>query len=400
MVHRQFVVSFVPPSLIVAESARLVQFRVTGLVTGLFLGSLMELAPFKFYRFGVRTVQISSWFMAFLWALKFVRLFFTFKLFSGNVPSAYQQSPQEATRYNVDQIANAGDSSDSSDDDPPPSIFQHSVSDRISRDASPVQKSDIDIIRKEAILGHVTGVKGRKRRFRRVKTLARRIRKILTYNIAVPVTLALAVYAAYSQEILFSSCALITDRYFEWKGYLAGIFLGSLSLMSLPIDFVCEQIARRYGERTIMKRSVMILGTGLMVMVNWGSIFALVKNLRNLLTETKNMRHHYYDWLLGIAQYVIGFSVTFLGMKALEGSSRSLLSKVSPPNSKSMAMNLGNIAIFVSLFAQLIADVQIITVGLSHRVINTDIVNALVVPMVVACLVAYYFLRKHFFFLI
>jgi hypothetical protein len=53
----------------------------------------------------------------------------------------------------------------------------------------------------------------------------------------------------------------------------------------------------------------------------------------------------------------------------------------------------------LGLTAQVIADLQILTVGLSHRVINTDIVNALVVPMLVACLVAIHFVRKHFFFL-
>ena len=143
----------------------------------------------------------------------------------------------------------------------------------------------------------------------------------------------------------------------------------------------------------------MILGLGLLVMVNWGSVFALAANVRNLLTETKTMRRHYYDWLLGIAQYVIGFSITFIGMKALQGASRSLLSKVSPPNLKSIVTNLGTIVTFVGLLAQVVADVQILTVGLSHRVINTDIVNALVVPMIMGCLAAYYFVRKHFFFL-
>jgi hypothetical protein len=143
----------------------------------------------------------------------------------------------------------------------------------------------------------------------------------------------------------------------------------------------------------------MLLGIGLLVMVNWGSIFALAANVRILLTETKNMRHHYYDWLLGIPQYVIGFIITFLGLKAVHSASRSLLSKVSPAHVKSVVTSIGTIVTFLGLLAQLLADVHILGVGLSHRLINTDIVNALVVPMLIACLVAYYFVRKHFFFL-
>lgn len=160
-------------------------------------------------------------------------------------------------------------------------------------------------------------------------------------------------------------------------------------------------------------------------MVNWGSIFAMAVNLQILLSETKNMQHHYYDWLLGIAQvrsfrniytarserqlvlricffflskYVIGFIVTFIGMRGLHGASRALLSKVSPANMK-LPTNIGTIMSFSMLFAQFLADLHILTVALSHRVINTDIVNSLVVPMLIACLAAYYFVRKHFFFL-
>ena len=99
-------------------------------------------------------------------------------------------------------------------------------------------------------------------------------------------------------------------------------------------------------------------------------------------------------------QYTIGFTITFVGLRALGGASRSLLSKVSPFNAKGTVMNLGTVVTFVTLLSQFIANFQITMVGLSHRVINTDIVNALVVPMLIGCLVAFYFVKKHYFFLI
>ena len=97
---------------------------------------------------------------------------------------------------------------------------------------------------------------------------------------------------------------------------------------------------------------------------------------------------------------MIGFTITFIGLKALQGASRSLLSKVSPVNLKSMGTSIGTIVTFLGLLAQFLADMQIMAVDLSHRVINTDIVNSLVVPILLACLAAFYFVRKHFFFLI
>ena len=169
--------------------------------------------------------------------------------------------------------------------------------------------------------------------------------------------------------------------------------------MILPVDFACEQVSRRYEERTTIKRSMTLFVVGLLVMVNWGSLFAMATNLSILFNEAKGARRHHYDWLLGIPQYVVGFLFTFAGLKALDGASRSLLSKVSPPNLKNIMMNVGTIVTLAGLVAQFLANFQIVAVCLSHRVINTDIVNSLVIPLLVGSIVAYYLVRKHYFFL-
>lgn len=137
-------------------------------------------------------------------------------------------------------------------------------------------------------------------------------------------------------------------------------------------------------------------------MVNWGSLFALIPNVRNLFEENPTERRHQYDWLLGLAQYVVGFTVSFVALRALEIGSLSLLSKMSPPsyNRSWNQVFVCNLVTFVGLFSQFVANCQITTVVLSHRVINTDIVNALIIPMLIACSLAYYFVRKHYFFLL
>ena len=108
-----------------------------------------------------------------------------------------------------------------------------------------------------------------------------------------------------------------------------------------------------------------------------------------------------YDWLVGFVQYFVGLTVTFWGLTALDSLSLSLLSKISPPRirTSSASLQLGTIVTFVTLFARVLADFQILMIGLSHRLINTDLVNSLVIPLLVGCLVIVHFVRKHFFFL-
>lgn len=89
----------------------------------------------------------------------------------------------------------------------------------------------------------------------------------------------------------------------------------------------------------------------------------------------------------------------FTGLIALEGAALSLLSKTSPANTRSIIINVGTITTFLGLAARLLADIQILLIDLSHKLINTDIVNALVLPLVLACYLLIYFVNKHFFFL-
>lgn len=398
IVHRQYVVSTLHPSLVVAESARLVHFKVAGQLIGLIIGSLVEIAPYKSIRYGVQPLQLPNWIMGCLWFIHVCRLILSTRDFKRSKSSACENIGS-VTVEAMQDIAPELSPDSSSDSDPSPGgpvrLFHQ-----------PPGMRDQD----ETVVSRIKSLRGSNRRLEIVTTrrsrkqwamgLFKRVRRLMASNIAVPVMLGLALYTTFAQELLFSSCALIVDRYFGWSGDIAGILLVSLAFLILPIDFVCEHIARRYEERTTIKRAMLLLGSGLLVMMNWGSVFALVVNLNNLFTETQNMSYHYYDWLLGIPQYVVGFLLSFMGLHALHGASRSLLSKVVPTNPRSnLAPNLGTVVTLVGLVAQLIANAQIVTVSLSHRLINTDIVNSLVMPLLVGCLVAYFIVRKHFFFL-
>jgi len=60
---------------------------------------------------------------------------------------------------------------------------------------------------------------------------------------------------------------------------------------------------------------------------------------------------------------------------------------------------LGTIVTFSGLIAQSLANCHIVAVGISHRVINTDTVDSIVLPLLIGGMVASYFVKKHYFFM-
>uniref|UniRef100_A0A7R9WUH3 Uncharacterized protein n=1 Tax=Craspedostauros australis TaxID=1486917 RepID=A0A7R9WUH3_9STRA len=241
-----------------------------------------------------------------------------------------------------------------------------------------------------------------RKKSRRLKTTLSRMIKILKCNMAVSVSAGIIFYASYCQEVLFTSCALITNRYFAWPGYLAGCYLAILFLLILPTELVGQRISQRREERTILKRSLLFVIIGFLVMINWGSLFALTINVRALFTVAKDERQHHYDWLLGHMQYVIGCIITFIAIVSSEITARSLLSKSSPPSThvKGAMTSIGTVMTFLCIVARLVGDLHILAVGLSHRLINADIVNSLVMPMFIMCFIVLRWVRKHYFFLL
>ena len=254
IVHRQFVVEFIPPSLIVAESARLCQFQVMGLATGLLLGSLNELVPFQSVGQLESSIQISNWLMVVLWTIQFSRLLCGDRKHASSKNKVYQTLDSDE----VICFANSEDSSDSSSESDaasgPAHLFHNPTETRVGDEMEQRQnekKLVSDVPPRPFHRSEISSL--RRRGLRKVGVFMKRIRRILSYNVALPITLALVVYTTYAQEMFFTSCALITDLYFGWRGSFAGLFLGGLSVLILPIDFLCEKVARRYEERTTIK---------------------------------------------------------------------------------------------------------------------------------------------------
>lgn len=122
---------------------------------------------------------------------------------------------------------------------------------------------------------------------------------------------------------------------------------------------------------------------GLVFMINYESMFSLVRrapkllsNVETFMTSETPTTQQPYDWKFGVIQYVVGLTITFVGLISMEGAALSLLSKLAPLRLRSIVINLGTISVFLCFTARILGDAQILFVGVSHRLINTDMVNA------------------------
>lgn len=146
---------------------------------------------------------------------------------------------------------------------------------------------------------------------------------------------------------------------------------------------------------------LLFVGLGLTTMVNYEALLVLLLHLRDVFrwAEGEDDRPTTnYDWSLGIAQYIVGTFVIMASITAIEGCTLSLMSKVAPAKLE-RAINLGLIVSLIRPSTRFVADVFILLVGLSRRIINTDMINSLSLVLICACCAVYYLVKRHYFFL-
>ena len=204
----------------------------------------------------VQRLTAANWFMVLLWLIYLVYIVFGWKVdiaYDARKKETSDESTSDFEGYANEEV----DSSDSSTEETG-LLFQKSSKLReISVEGN--YKEVETLLPSESPSDSRTGAGLRgpsRKRKRRIRTFTKRIRKLMLYSIAIPVSLVLIVCTVFAQEVLFSSCALITKCYFQWRGSVTGLFLASLSVMLLPMDYACEQITRRYEERSTVKVSL------------------------------------------------------------------------------------------------------------------------------------------------
>ena len=263
--HRQIVTDCVPAVCVVPESARLINWNLYGRVCGLVVGAILGSFSLNIGRLTIGAFQSASYLMCFLWTIQAFRLLFM-------LPQPVKRSDIEyAIEYDV-----RGDGSDA------PRVSTDSQSEEFSSDESEGNMHDpesmhlqllSDVTQDERKANYTateralmrktdaddeqeynaTSKDARKDPLKSSKLFAKRLRKLFLYNVALPVTLAIVVLVKITHEILFTSCPIITYRYFKWSGSHAALFLGALSASVLVINYLCGTWTKTYDERTVIK---------------------------------------------------------------------------------------------------------------------------------------------------
>lgn len=267
ILNRNIVAGFLPVHGVVTETAILVHVQVLGMLLGLTVGTLAEFLPFRIAGWGTRSLSSSSWLMGLLWFIHLIHVCICFRVEDGDAKRRLEanntaeveqlltkQKVSLSLKYDSDSTGSLqGKRSTSSHNIHASLRLTYGATDDI--DIKP-GGSDDTVDPQAAVTTRKQPQKqgkGRKRRMRTLRSFPARLRRLLNYSIGVPVCLFIILYIKFALEVLLSSCPMILDRYFQWGGGRAGIFLSGLTLTILPVNFICGHIARKHEERTVLK---------------------------------------------------------------------------------------------------------------------------------------------------
>lgn len=257
------------PAFTVEEAFKSAVFRFGGIIAGLFVASVYSYIPVVFDKATEHSIELqgSNWLMILLWSIHFFRVLVEMPSRhndNSNLPtklsSPHKRNAETGGRSEGGGQDNISYCSSSSDEvDTPASVLGRQIAsatnfDRLAKHiyGSVDATSDIESYTGESSVLGAVKEKQKTTSTRQWKT-ASRFRKLLGFHIGIPITMLIVFYTSFAMELFFSATPLITRRYFSWHGARSVSFLGGLIFLVLPIGYVCEIVARRYEERTILK---------------------------------------------------------------------------------------------------------------------------------------------------
>lgn len=234
-----------------------------------------------------------------------------------------------------------------------------------------------------------------------IMSLLKRTIKLLKKNVAVPVTFFVYCCANVVLEVVLTSCAIVTTRYFMWSGIRVGFFLIILSASIVPVYYISAYLSAKYSERSLMKKLLQIMIICLIGSINFEALIFIFRDIGHVFGATESGAEitTYYDWGYGSIQYQGLIPIIFTCAISLDSLALTLLSKVSPERLNKSTMNSCIVAPMVMYIGRLIGDGTICLVSFSHRVINTDMINSISFILIFLCISSFQLIKKYFFFL-
>lgn len=258
-INKHFVAVTMSSDSVVKEMATLRKAHMKGMFLGLLCGAVFKgVDGEKVFFEGSKYVFVfdfktmPGYFMAMLWLVHIIGL-----LYIGNVD----------VTSSFNNLENRGEGADigveDQDKKSPAASFARSVYDsEVSSIPTSLQSlvlirdtSEISVAESLESRNRNSGIPIPKPKKRGFTGVLKRMRKLIFLNNALPVTLILLLFSTITTEIIFSSCAIMTHRYFRWSGSSAGFFLSILTALIYPIYRATAYWSRYRDERTMMKVS-------------------------------------------------------------------------------------------------------------------------------------------------
>ncbi len=400
LVNKQVIVTFSPKNDLVTEFSAMRVAQMGGILLGILIGTLYSSETIlEFVGDQINTVTMSSYLMAFSWFLQFLGLVicsFPKVYFVSSSPPGDRSSEinLSASEHEVDKgyllpgLFTRGRSlSDSTGADG----LKRSRTQEQVKDHTKASETNPPLIPTPSLSIYL----------KRIVSILKKTKKLMLHNIALPVTFLVYGFVCLSTEVFFTSCVIITHRYFHLPGVWAGAFLALLAALIVPTNFFISHASICVGERVVMKKALTMMFVGVLCFVNYQALYHLFRNLRAVLRNdlTDTPLTTYYDWNLGLMQYCISVLMMFLSSVSLEGVSLSLMSKSSPGRLNRSPLNCSVMAPLAACLSKILGNSIIILVSFSHRAINTDIVNSISFLLIGLCYCCYHVVKKHYFFL-
>ena len=196
-----------------------------------------------------------------------------------------------------------------------------------------------------------------------------RIWRIIKRTKSIFVALLVYFFIELIDEVIISSCSIITFEYFDWKPISSGLMVTSLGILVLPATLFAELLSNSYLERQLMLVSLIIVTISLFGLLNFGTLAQSLLDLGQLLLNDKasdgsTAVNESYDWNGGVYQYVVAGSLSFMGTLFLESVVMSLMSKACPAKLHRGFMKLGLLAATVGTFGRITGDIIVVMAGL------------------------------------
>lgn len=252
VINKEIVISTAKTNDTISEMSILRKTQLLFIFVGLLFGPLLDTKEthieIHHHMFNISFQTLPGYVMFFIWTIHFLVLILS--------PLPKVSNIQEK-KWPGDHFIDVPASVSESEEGPNPvkPFRQHSrnVSDQTKLDYY-MKKLDRNISEasylesKEYQESNPTQVQ--KNHSKKMKVVLHRTKKLVSHNIALPITMALHIFSKLTIEIIMSSCVMITHRYFRWSGAQAGYFLAILASSFIPLNVIASIWSRRYSERS------------------------------------------------------------------------------------------------------------------------------------------------------